>query len=148
MKKILVLAIIAALTGCATMSDKKTLVTLEFRPGSPSPGPGLTEMTIVGAERTVYISDEVVLSNADIKSARVASGSNGPQIEIVFTKAGAQRFATATEQSIRKPLGILIDGQLISAPIVIDKITGGKAIITGSFSKEEAKRIADGIAGH
>ena len=44
-------------------------------------------------------------------------------------------------------LAMLLDGQLISAPIVREKIPGGKAVIAGRFSPEEAQRIADGIAG-
>ena len=148
MRNILIIAVVAALTGCSTISNRATTVILEFRPGSQSPEQGMKEMTVPGSEKPVYISDDVVLSNVDVDSARVVSGSIGPEIEIVFTKAGAERFATATENNINKPLGILIDNQLISAPVVMDKITGGKAIITGSFTEDEAKRIADGISVH
>ena len=147
MKKVLILTVAAILTGCTTMRNPGTAVTLEFRPGSQSPGNGLTEMTVPGSKTPVYISEDVALSNADVQSARVLTGPNGQQIEIVFTKIGAERFAATTERLIRKPLGILVDGKLISAPVVMDKISGGKAIITGSFSVEEAKRIADGITG-
>jgi preprotein translocase subunit SecD len=149
MKKILVLAIVVALTGCATTRDQKTSVLLEFRPGSQSPGPGLTKMTVVGSEQTVYISKDVVLGNADVSSSRVVSGVNGRlRIKITFTTTGAERFAAATENNVRKPLGILVDGKLISAPIVMEKITGRSAEISGSFTQEEAKRIADGIVGN
>ena len=147
MKKILLLAMVTALIGCVTVRSRNAAVTLEFRPGSQSPGPGLTEMTVPGSERPIYVSDDAVLSNADVKSARVVPGPSGPQIEIVFTKAGAERFATATENNLMKPLGIIVDGQLISAPTVREKVSGGRAIITGSFSEDEAKRIADGIVG-
>ena len=150
MKKILFLAIVVALTGCATTRDQKTSVLLEFRPGSQSPGPGLTKMTVVGSEQTLYISEDVVLGNADVSSSRVVSGVNGRlRIKITFTTTtGAERFATATENNVRKPLGILVDGKLISAPIVMEKITGRSAEISGSFTQEEAKRIADGIVGN
>jgi preprotein translocase subunit SecD len=149
MKKLLILTVAAILTGCTTMRTPRTAaVSLEFRPGSQSPGSGLTEMTVPGSKTPVYISEDVALSNADVQSTRVLTGPNGhQQIEIVFTKIGAERFAATTERLIRKPLGILVDGKLISAPVVMDKISGGKAIITGGFSVEEAKRIADGITG-
>jgi preprotein translocase subunit SecD len=104
-------------------------------------------MTAPGSESTVYISGDVVLSNTDVASARVVSRPSGPQISIVFTKLGAERFASATENNLMKPLGILVDGQLISAPIVRETITGGKATISGQFTEQEAKRIADGIDG-
>ena len=103
-------------------------------------------MTAPGSKTPLYISSDVALSNADVQSARVQPGLSGPQIEITFTKTGTERFAETTEQLIGKPLGIFVDGQLISAPTVMDKIAGGKAVITGNFSEEEAKRIATGIA--
>lgn len=96
MKKMLTLVVVAALTGCATTGGRNTSVQLEFRPGSQSPGPGLTEMTVPGSERPVYVSEDVLLPNADIESDRVVSGPNDPQIEIVFTKARAKRFTIAT----------------------------------------------------
>jgi preprotein translocase subunit SecD len=147
MKTMLTLVVVAALTGCATMRSQNASVTLEFRPGSQSPGSGLTEMTVPGSERPVYVSDDVLLSNADVESARVVSGPHGPQIEVVFTRAGTERFTTATEQNIMKPLAILVDGKLLSAPIVREKITGGRAVLSGRFTEQEAKRIADGIVG-
>jgi preprotein translocase subunit SecD len=147
MKQILVLAMVTALSGCATMHSQTTPVTLEFRPGSQSPGAGLIEMPVAGSDQPIYISEDVALSNADVASSRVGSGPSGPHIEIVFTKAGAERFATVTANNIRKPLGILVDGQLISAPIVMEKISGGGVWISGAFSQEEAQRIADGIGG-
>ena len=127
------------------MEPQRKPVTLEFRSGSESSGPGLTQMMVPGSENPVYISNDVLLSNADVASARVIQGPNGPQIEIQFTKAGAQRFATATQNHLTKPLAILVDGRLLSAPILLEKISGGKAVIAGNFSKEEAQRIANGI---
>ena len=147
MRKILFLVMATVFAGCATMHNQKAHVRLEFRPGSQSPGSGLTEMTASGSETPVYISDDVALSNVDIKSARVKTGLNGRQIEIVFTETGAERFAQTTEQLAGKLLGILVDGELISAPRVMEKISGGRAVITGKFSKQEAERIASGITG-
>ena len=144
----LLLAMATVLTGCGTMRNGEAAVTLEFRPGASSPAPGLTRMTVPGSQAPVYISEDVVLSNTDVRSSRVVLGPTGPQIEIIFTKAGAARFATATESNIMKPLGILVDDQIICAPIVHEKISGGRAVIAGTFSEAEARRIAEGIAVH
>jgi preprotein translocase subunit SecD len=65
---------------------------------------------------------------------------------IEFNEAGAKKFLNATEHSLNKPLGILIYGKLICAPIVREKIEDGKAVISGEFTQEEAERIANGIA--
>jgi len=147
MKYTLILTMVFVLTGCATMRDSTSNVALEFRLGSDSPAPGLTRMAVPGSKKPVYISKDVVLSNADVRDVRVSTGPNGPQIEIVFTNTGAEQFALLTVNNIGKPFAILVDGQLISAPIIMDKIFGGKAVIAGDFSPEEAKRIADGITG-
>ena len=120
-------------------------VTLEFRPGNQSPMEGLTEMTVVGTDQKVFISQEVVVSNNDIASAQVIEGFGSPQILIVFTGAGAEKFSRATEKNIGRPLGIVIDGQLYSAPIVRQTISSPRMIISGRFTQEEALRIVNGI---
>ena len=147
MKKLLILTAAAILAGCATTDHRDAAVLLEFRTASESPGPGLTAMTATGSEYTVYVSDEAVLSNADVRSARVIAETDPPHIEVVFTETGAERFAELTENNIGKPFAILVDGALISAPTIQSPITGGTAMITGHFSEDEAQRIADGIAG-
>ena len=79
-----------------------------------------------------------------------------PEIQLQFNDAGAQLFADITARNIKKPLAIYLDGSSIIdtngdgkidgqdnyAPIVQDKITGGKAIITGDMSDATASSIA------
>jgi len=98
------------------------------------------------SQKTIYVSQEAALSNDDVASSRVIMDPQGNyNIQIDFTEVGAIKLANATEQSLNKPLGILVDGKLICAPIVNEKIEGGKALISGQFTKEEAERISDGI---
>ncbi len=79
-----------------------------------------------------------------------------PQIQLQFNDAGAQLFADITARNIKKPIEILLDGASIIdtngdgkidiqdqyAPIVQDKITGGKAIITGDMTNQVANSLA------
>ena len=127
------------------MPTTSQAATLEFRPGSQSSMKGLTEMTVVGTDQKVYISQDVVVSNNDIASAEIMEGFGSPQILIVFTRAGAEKFSQATENNIGKPLGIVIGGQLFSAPIVRQTISTHRMIISGRFTQEEALRIVNGI---
>ena len=143
--KILIGLFVLLLSGCATMVTTSQAVTLEFRPGNQSPMKGLTEMIVVGTDQKVFISQEVVVSNNDIASAQVIEGFGSPQILIVFTGAGAEKFSRATEKNIGRPLGIVIDGQLYSAPIVRQTISSPRMIISGRFTQEEALRIVNGI---
>ena len=84
------------------------------------------------------------LSGADLKKAQVVfdQTSGKPVVSIEFSEEGGKKFEELTEKNIGKALPILLDGQLVSAPIVQDKISGGSAQITGDFTLESAKALA------
>lgn len=65
-----------------------------------------------------------------------------PYVAIQFNGEGAELFAEITERNINKPLAIFVGGQLISAPNVRGKISGGFASIEGNFTIEEATNLA------
>lgn len=69
-----------------------------------------------------------------------------PYISLDFNNEGAQIFEDLTGRNIGKPLAIYIDNQLISSPVVQEKISGGKAQITGNFTVEEAKALARNLS--
>lgn len=62
-------------------------------------------------------------------------------VQLQFDGDGAQLFDELTKKNVGRPLAIFLDGQLLSAPIVQEPISGGKAQITGQFSIEEARQI-------
>lgn len=68
--------------------------------------------------------------------------TNQPVVQLQFNSEGAKLFEEITERNIGKPVGIFLDGQLISAPTVNQKIPDGTAVISGSFNVEEAKQLA------
>lgn len=70
-----------------------------------------------------------------------ASISNAPVILLTFTTEGGQKFKEITERNIGSALGIFLDGQIISDPVIQEAIPGGEATITGSFSPEQAREI-------
>jgi preprotein translocase subunit SecD len=84
------------------------------------------------------------LTGADLQSAQVVfdSKTGKPTISIQFTKDGGNKFADITGRNVGKQLPIILDNQVISAPVVEGQITGGSAQITGSFSIDEAKQLA------
>jgi preprotein translocase subunit SecD len=61
-----------------------------------------------------------------------------------FLQAGAERMRQATANHLGRPVAILIDGKVVTAPVVRSLISDA-AMITGDYSREEAERIADGI---
>ncbi len=66
-----------------------------------------------------------------------------PRINIQFNNEGGKLFEKLTENNIGKPLAIFLDNDLISAPNVQEKISGGRAQITGQFTIDEAKKMVE-----
>jgi len=69
-----------------------------------------------------------------------------PIVLMQFDEEGARLFEEITERNIGKQLAIFIDGVPLSAPVVNDKIIGGKARITGDFSVEYAKNLSENLS--
>jgi len=65
-----------------------------------------------------------------------------PLVKLQFNSEGADIFEQLSERNVGNPLPIYIDGILISNPVVQEKISGGRAQITGSFTVDEAKELA------
>ncbi len=88
--------------------------------------------------------EKTKLSGKHLKKAQVTFPKNSPepQISISFNNEGKKLFAEITERNIQKPLAIFLDNELISAPTVQNKITGGQAVITGNFTIESANQLA------
>jgi preprotein translocase subunit SecD len=138
-------AFAVALVGAAAALAPER-VTVEFRAASMEPAAGLTEMRIEGGS-AYYVAKEVILDNDDVVDARAELDSLTGQavIRIVFTDEGTKVFAAHTQAHVNQPLAILVDGTLVSAPVVREPILAGTAIINGFFTMEEATQIASGI---
>jgi preprotein translocase subunit SecD len=86
------------------------------------------------------------LSSENIVSAKTEKSEFGIYyVLITFDAAGKRLFTEVTTRNIGRQVGIFVDGTLISAPTVNEAITGGTAQITGNFTYEEAKLLADKI---
>jgi len=147
MKNSLIVIVVIALAGCASLQSTSTQLSVAFKIGESAPSAELTERTVLGSDQKVYFHNQAVLTNAHITSAEVTKSPYGLQIEIVFTKEGQALLAKVTRENINKPLAIIVDNEVISAPIIRAEIPGGKAVIQGRFTEEEANRIAKGIMG-
>ncbi len=64
-----------------------------------------------------------------------------PQVTLEFDKEGAQIFETLTGKNVGRPIAVFLDNTLITAPVVQQKITGGRAQITGRFTIKEAREL-------
>ena len=141
----LTVLLVVTLAGCANVQSPARPLPVEFRIGESQPATGLTEQTLPGSERPIYLHDQAVLTNTHIASAKVKDSPHGSQIEVVFTEQGRQVFAKLTRENIEKRVAIIVDGEVVSAPVIKTAITGGMAVIAGRFTRAEANRIAEGI---
>jgi preprotein translocase subunit SecD len=132
--------------GSAAQPAEKPGVKFELRRAESKPAKGLTEATVAGTKDKVYLHKEAALTNRDIVRARAATDSGGaPAVEIELTEQGREKFAKLTGDHQGKPLAILVAGKVICAPVVREKISGGKVLITGNFTREEVEKIVKGI---
>ena len=86
------------------------------------------------------------ISGKDLSISKLeTSNTGGWAIGFVLNGAGTQKFAKLTTElaPLHEPLGIFFDGEMVSSPVVNEPILEGTGIITGDFSREEAKNMVD-----
>lgn len=94
--------------------------------------------------RIPYLVKKRVMLTGDVLSdARVSIGQfNDPYVSITFDAKGGREFERITGDNIKKRMAIVLDNTIYSAPVIQDRITGGHAQITGTFSMQEANDLA------
>lgn len=91
-----------------------------------------------------YLLKKNSLMTGDLLTdARVQPGEYGtPYVSMSFNKMGGTRFEQVTGENVGKRLAIILDNNVYSAPVIREKIAGGRAQITGNFTDEEARDLA------
>jgi preprotein translocase subunit SecD len=94
--------------------------------------------------RTPYLVKKRVMLTGDVLSdARVSIGEfNDPYVSITFDAKGGREFERITGENIKKRMAVVLDNTIYSAPVIQDRISGGRAQITGTFSTQEANDLA------
>lgn len=84
------------------------------------------------------------LTGADLKSAAVQfdSQTGKPAISLQFTNEGGEKFEVITGRNVGRQVVIVLDNTILSQPVVSEKIAGGQAQISGTFTIDEAKALA------
>ncbi len=100
----------------------------------------------IGKTAVLEFKDEegnVKLNGEDLKDAKEQLGQNKqPVVSLQFSSEGGEKFARLTSANIGRHIGIYLDGELLTNPVVNEAITGGAAVITGQRTLEEAKDLA------
>lgn len=104
------------------------------------------EVIEIPGEKGASPSSQIVptnLTGADLKLATTVFDQNTgkPSVSIEFNDEGSKKFEEITSRNIGKPLAIVLDNDMVSAPMVNEKIVGGKAQISGGFTIDEANKL-------
>lgn len=128
--------------GLGFAADETPKVTIEFRRAETKAAEGLIEATDPNTKEKIYLHKTAEVTNADIAVVRLSEDKDvkTPALELVFTKEGAKKVAKLSAEHIDKPLAVLVNGKVLSAPIIRGKFSE-KAVITGKFTKEELEKI-------
>ena len=103
-------------------------------------------IAVLGKTAMLEFQDEqgnTVLTGTDLKDAKAQiDHANQNMVALEFSDEGGKKFAELTAKNVGKTIAILLDKQMLTNPRVNEPITGGKAVITGSRTIEEAQHLA------
>lgn len=100
--------------------------------------------TGIETETPILIKSQTMMTGEMVKNAQVRIGGqfNEPYVSLDFTGRGGRIFAQITEANVNKRFAIILDDIVRSAPVIRERILGGRAQITGNFTYEEATDLA------
>ena len=93
---------------------------------------------LIAVEKRVRVGGDALV---DAQSS-FDSRTNEPVVSFRFDSAGARRFADVTKENVGKPFAIVLDGTVITAPVIREPILGGNGQISGNFSVQETHDLA------
>jgi preprotein translocase subunit SecD len=90
------------------------------------------------------IKKQVLVSGGDLTDAQPGfdQRSGEPIVSFRFNTSGSRKFAQATSENVGQPFAIVLDNEVISAPVIREPITGGSGQISGSFTVQQANDLA------
>jgi preprotein translocase subunit SecD len=92
----------------------------------------------------VFKKERLNFGLGDVVEASVSFDmSNRPAVVFRMSKEKARAFGELTTKNVNETFDIVVCGKLISSPVLMSPILGGSAMVSGDFSVEEAKKIAD-----
>ncbi|UTD29029.1 protein translocase subunit SecD [Bradyrhizobium sp. WD16] len=128
---------------------------MDFRMVDPSVSPEVAAQGRVPPESEVLMSQQspkvpyvikkqVLVSGGDLTDAQAGfdQRSGEPIVTFRFNTSGARKFAQATSENVGQPFAIVLDNEVISAPVIREPITGGSGQISGNFTVQQANDLA------
>jgi preprotein translocase subunit SecD len=94
--------------------------------------------------RRLHLHKVPLVTNNDVIQARLVERNGMFDVDLTFSPEAASRMQIATSSHVGKPLAIIVDGELLAAPVVRETISS-HLVISASFTRSEAQRIASGL---
>ncbi len=93
---------------------------------------------------TIQVQKRIMVDGGDLVDAQQSfdQQTGEPDVTFRFNLRGGQKFGQVTSENVGRPFAIVLDGKVISAPVIRSPITGGTGQITGNFSLDEASSLA------
>lgn len=139
-------------------AQQDTLRNLEtLRENASSSGAGISNVQIQGGTEEEIMAQlpfsDTGLTGRYFEQAEAMLPNNAqgqgfnasPYLNIQFTSEGAELFERITRQNVGMQLGIFLDGEMLSAPTINEPISGGRAVITGDFTADEVRDLAQNL---
>lgn len=110
----------------------------------PNDPPAGTEVLQSREGEPYVIRRRAMVSGEDLVEANPGfdQQTNEPIVSFRFDSSGARRFARVTEENVGVPFAIVLDNEIVSAPVIREPILGGAGQISGNFTVQEANDLA------
>ena len=111
--------------------------------GEPVPR-GVTMLPDAKSGQQYPVEDRIALDGEHLTDARASfdQRTHEPLVTFRFDSIGARKFAEITSANVGRPFAIVLDGKVLSAPVIREPITGGSGQISGSFTVEETVTLS------
>jgi len=116
----------------------------EAEANRPPPGSAVYPADDSAVQENYLLKKRAIISGGDLVDAQPSfdQRTNEPIVTFRFNSSGARRFGDVTSENVGRPFAIVLDGKVISAPVIQEPILGGTGQISGDFSVEEANNLA------
>ena len=127
-----------------SLLGKTANLTFRFVVQNDEPSFGSEKLLFEDGSEEAIVSKRIIISGENLLDAKPKMDNQSNQTVVQFTldRVGAKRFGKATLSGVGKRLAIVLDGEIISAPVVRDAIVGGSGIISGDFTFQSATDLA------
>ena len=127
-----------------SLLGKTANLTFRFVIQNEEPSFGSEKLTTEDGSEELIVSKRIIISGENLVDAipRMDNQSNQTVVSFTLDRVGAKRFAKATMSGIGKRLAIVLDGKIVSAPVVRDAIVSGSGQISGNFTFQSATDLS------